>query len=98
MAAEVADVGVFDVAGHDVADRVAIDPLPEPIGGAAYLGDGRAAGPEEPDDAGCAERLSGGRPVEERRQLALTRPLPAKAGRRILRCFLPCSPRRAGGG
>src|SRR5207247_5588824 len=44
LTAEIADVGVVDVAGHDVADCVAIDPLPELIGRSAHRIEGRAAG------------------------------------------------------
>src|SRR5439155_8597892 len=44
LTAEIADVGVVDVAGHDVADHAAIDPLPELIGRSAHRIEGRAAG------------------------------------------------------
>src|SRR5208283_5943184 len=60
LTAEIADVGVVDVAGHDIADHIAVDPLPQPIGRSAHLGEGRAARGEEPDDVGLAERLAGG--------------------------------------
>src|SRR5262249_5841637 len=43
LTAEVADVGVVDVAGYDVADHVAVDLSPEPVGGAAHGIEGRAA-------------------------------------------------------
>ncbi len=36
LAAEIADVGVVDVTGHDVADRVPIDPLPQLVGCPAH--------------------------------------------------------------
>src|SRR5207244_10502221 len=87
LAAEIADVGVVDVAGHDVADFVAIDPLPQPVGCPAHFGEGVAARLEEADDVGFTERLAGGGAVEDQCQPPLTLPLrgslplPAEAGR-----------------
>src|SRR6202040_2838262 len=38
LAAEIADVGVVDVAGDDIGDRVAIDRAAQPVGGLAHRG------------------------------------------------------------
>src|SRR5207249_334553 len=95
LATEVADVGVVDVAGHDIADLVAIDLLAQLVGRAANLCKGVAARPEESDDLGFTENLPTGYPIEDRRQLPLTLPLRgslplrATAGRGTFRCLLP---------
>src|SRR6516225_7085723 len=59
LAAKIADVGVVDVAGHDIADGIAIDPLPQLVGSVAYRGEGRAACLEELNDVGFVKRLAG---------------------------------------
>src|SRR5215469_8116039 len=59
LAAEITDVGVVDVAGHDIAHDVAVDPLPELVGGFAYLGEGVAARLEQADDVVLAKWLAG---------------------------------------
>src|SRR5438132_8898562 len=43
LTAEIADVGVVDVAGHDIADHVPIDPLAELVGRPAHRSAGRGA-------------------------------------------------------
>src|SRR5208283_4412633 len=95
LTAEIADVGVVDVAGDDIADRVAIDPTAEPVGGVADGGEAFAARGEELDDIGFAKRFASRSAVEQGRQLPLTLPLrgplplPAEAGRGAFGCVLP---------
>ena len=73
LAAEITDIGVVDVAGHDIADDVAIDPLPQLVGRPAHRIECLTARRKEPHDIGFAERLSSGRPVED----AASMPSPA---------------------
>ena len=78
LAAEIADVGVVDVAGHDIADGVAVDPPAQPVGGLADLGKGVAARLEQPHDLGFGQGLARRRAVENGGKLPLI-PLPACA-------------------
>ena len=43
LAAEIADIRIVDVAGYDIADGIAVDPPPQPVGGSANFGEGFAA-------------------------------------------------------
>src|SRR5215204_7716179 len=58
-AAEVADVGVVDVAGDDVGDLVSADLAPEPVGGREHTVGVLPARGEEPHDLVLAELLTG---------------------------------------
>src|SRR5215204_221963 len=58
-AAEVADVGVVDVAGDDIGDLVSADLAPEPVGGREHAVGLLPARGEEPDDLVLAELLTG---------------------------------------
>ena len=89
LAAEIADVGVVDVAGHDIAHHVAIDPLPQLVGRPAHRIELVTARPEEPDYIRFVERLSGRGSFQRRCQLPLTHP--------ALRAWSPLS-RTAGEG
>ncbi len=87
LASEIADIGVVNVAGHDIADHVAIDPLPQLVGRAAYRVEFPTARREEPDYLRFVERLSGRASFQDRHQLPFTLPLrgplplPTKVGR-----------------
>src|SRR5882724_6192879 len=76
LAPEVADVGVVDIAGHDIADDIPADPLPELVCRPANCRKGAAARREEPRDLSLAKRFSGSRPAENRCELPLTRLAP----------------------
>src|SRR6202011_2206325 len=60
LTAEIADVGIVDVAGHDIADLVAVNPLPELVGRPAHRVEDCAAGSEQSNDIGFAYCLTGG--------------------------------------
>ena len=67
LAAEIADVGVVDVAGDDIGDGVAVDGAPQIIGGGADSVEFLAARFEQPDDVGFRQRLAGRSAVEDYR-------------------------------
>src|SRR6516165_3578798 len=69
LATEIADIRVVDVAGHDIADNVAVDSLPEFVRGAADRFKPRAARREELHDLGLAECFSRRSALEDQRQL-----------------------------
>ena len=58
LAAIGADIGVVDVAGDDVADRVAVDRAAQRVGGVAHRGEIAVAGGEERDDLRLAQALA----------------------------------------
>src|SRR5262249_23037823 len=80
LAAEIADVGVVDVAGDDVGHGVAIDLTAQPVGGGADHVELVAARLEQPDYLGFAEGVARARPAEDVLQLPLT-PGPSPTGR-----------------
>src|SRR6516164_7343996 len=102
LTAEIADVRVVDVAGYDVADDVTVDVLAQLIGCATHRIEIRAARPKQLYDVGHAERISGHRSVEYRRQLPHTLPLrgplpiAAKAGRGAVLVPRPACKERVG--
>src|SRR5215469_6826041 len=75
LAAEVADIRVVDVAGYDIADNIAVNPLPELIRGAADRFKPSAARREELHDLGFADCFSRCGAIEDQPQLPLTFPL-----------------------
>ena len=58
LALERADVGVVDVAGHDIADDVTVDVAPQLVGGAANGGEIIAARTKQLDDLALAQRFA----------------------------------------
>ncbi len=86
LAAEIADVGVVDVAGDDIGDRVARDLAAQPVGGLAHRGELVAARREQANDVGFGKRFAGAsrgrgycgfRPLTRPARFALGHPSPA---------------------
>ena len=76
LAAEIADVGVVDVAGDDIGDRVAIDLAAQPVGRGADQVESIAARLEQGDDVAFAEGFAGGSAGEDRFQRCGKRRIP----------------------
>src|SRR5215472_16709497 len=82
LTAEIADIGVVDVAGHDIADLVALDPLPKPVSRLAYGIECFATRAEELHDVGLAELFSVKWSIEYCGETPVTLPRPA-CGERV---------------
>src|SRR5262249_21277050 len=79
LAAEIADVGVIDVAGDDVADRVAVDLAAQIVGGGADPVEFPTARLEQPHDVSLGQRFARRRAINNFCN-ALTRPRALRSG------------------